>query len=132
MFCRWFAGGGAGGRASGGYRFTANAAAVVEQVRADYGGGYGTGGGPGGAARAELRRPIRRPQNIDGNIEALGSGGLKVKTESGQSVVVTTSPATKVQYTGKATVDFLRKPAWPSSSRPRSTRSTWSRRPSRN
>ncbi len=68
-------------------------------------------GGLPGTATAP-RGPTRRSRggltSIDGNIEGLGSGGLKVKTESGQTVVVAVSPATKVQYTGKATVDFLR------------------------
>ncbi len=100
MFCR-------------GLLVVALVAALAAPVYGQRGGGGGRGaGGYGGGYGAQGANPAGGPgagiTSIDGNIEALGSGGLKVKTESGQTVVVTTSPATKVQYTGKATVDFLR------------------------
>ncbi len=67
--------------------------------------------------------------SLDGNIEMMANGLLRMNSKAGQSVLITMSSATKMQYTNKAASEFLR-PAWPSSSRPRSTRNTTSRKPS--
>ncbi len=96
MFCR-------------GLLVVALVAALAAPVYGQRGAGRGRGGLPGNGNGPQGADPQGGGlTSIDGNIEGLGSGGLKVKTESGQTVVVAVSPATKVQYTGKATVDFLR------------------------
>ncbi len=47
------------------------------------------------------------PLNLAGNVEITGKGGLKMKTAAGW-VVVQIARGTKVQFTGKATRDFLK------------------------
>ncbi len=45
--------------------------------------------------------------SLDGNIEMIGGNALKINSRAGQSVLITISSATKVQYTNKAASEFL-------------------------
>ncbi|MGO8689629.1 MAG: hypothetical protein ACLQLG_08335 [Thermoguttaceae bacterium] len=46
--------------------------------------------------------------SLDGNIEMMANGLLRMNSKAGQSVLITMSSATKMQYTNKAASEFLR------------------------
>jgi hypothetical protein len=47
--------------------------------------------------------------NLDGNVEMVGRTFVRMMSKANQSVLVTITSATKVQFVGKATPEFLRK-----------------------
>ena len=94
-------GSGSGSGSSGGGSSTGNGAGGV-------GGGIGGAGGAGGGMGGFNGGPQGpSPLNLSGNVEITGKGGLKMKTAAGW-VLVQIARATKVQFTGKATRDFLK------------------------
>ncbi len=76
---------------------------VVALVAALSAPAYGQRGGQQGAGA-----PGANLQSIDGNIELVGNGIVRVSSKAGQSILVAITQTTKVQYTNKATSDFLR------------------------